>query len=73
MKELGGGRVATTAELLAEIVDGLKGKRVANAAVPEQFPLLRTIQLCCENARSVFGDGTSNDVLQRTCRFAARR
>jgi hypothetical protein len=73
VKELGGGRVATTAELLAEIVDGLEGKRVANAAVPEQFPLLRTIQLCCENQRSVFGGGNSKAVLQRTCRFAARR
>lgn len=49
VKTLSGGRVMTAAELFAEIVAGIGNKKVAKAAVPEQFPLLRTIQFACEH------------------------
>lgn len=49
VKFLSGGRIVTTAELFAEIVAGISGKRVAKAAIPEQYPLLRTIQFACEH------------------------
>ena len=49
VKTLGAGRIMTTSELFREIVDGLSGRRIAKAAVPEQYPLLRTIQFACEH------------------------
>ena len=49
VKLLAGARIMTTAELFAEIVAGISGKRVASAAIPEQYPLLRTIQFACEH------------------------
>ncbi len=44
-RALGGGRLVTTYELVAEISDGLKGKSPWSGAVPENLPLLRTVQL----------------------------
>ena len=44
-RRLGGGRLVTTSELIAEISDGLKGTSPSSGAVPENLPLLRTIQL----------------------------
>ena len=49
VKSLAGGRVMTTSELFVEIASEISDKRVAKAAVPEQFPLLRTIQFACEH------------------------
>jgi hypothetical protein len=57
---LGGGRVALASDFYAEIVKCLRGKRVYAQAVPEQFPLLRTIQYCCEYEVKLFGRGTSS-------------
>jgi hypothetical protein len=48
VKSLGGGRVALASDLYAEIVRCLRNKRVDREAVSEQFPLLRTIQYCCQ-------------------------
>lgn len=45
---LAGGRVLFIYQLFEEIQRGLYGKTLARAAVPEQFPLLRTIQHCAE-------------------------
>ena len=53
VKKLAGGRVMTTSELFAEIVANLADKKIAKAAVPEQFPLLRTIQFACEHRHAV--------------------
>lgn len=39
----------TTSELFAEIVADISDKKIAKAAVPEQFPLMRTIQFACEH------------------------
>ena len=49
VKTLSGGRVMTTSELFVEMVAEISGKKVASAAVPEQYPLLRTIQFACEH------------------------
>lgn len=62
VQKIGGGRVAIASEFYREIVQGLRGKRVAKEAVPEQFPLLRTIQYCLEYENSLFGEShTSNN------------
>lgn len=53
VKTLAGGRIMTAAELLVEIIEGLVPRRVASAAVPEQFALLRTIQFVCEHRHAV--------------------
>lgn len=42
-RELGGGRLVTSQELTAEIVSGIPATSWKNA-VPEKFPLLRTLQ-----------------------------
>ena len=49
IKNLAGGIVMTTSELFAEIANNLSNKKIAKSAVPEQFPLLRTIQFACEH------------------------
>lgn len=49
VKTLAGAKIMTTSELFAEIVKELVGKRVARAAVPEQYALLRTLQFACEH------------------------
>lgn len=52
---LAGGKVWSVSELLKLIVDELRSRRVARAAVPEQYPLLRTIQFVCEHSSVLFG------------------
>jgi hypothetical protein len=42
----------TTAELFQEIVADIGNKRIAKAAVPEQFPLLLTLQFAAEHRAS---------------------
>jgi hypothetical protein len=51
---IGGGRIVLVSELYQEITLGLRGKRVNSKAVPEQFPLLRTIQQCLEYESILF-------------------
>lgn len=51
---VGGGRIVLVSELYQEITSGLRGKRVSSNAVPEQFPLLRTIQQCLEYESLLF-------------------
>jgi hypothetical protein len=52
VKKLAGGRVMTTSELFVEIVSEISGKKVAKAAIPEQYPLLRTLQFACEHRKA---------------------
>ena len=42
-RELGGGRLVTSQELTAEIITGIPATAWTNA-VPENYPLLRTLQ-----------------------------
>lgn len=46
--KLGGGKIKLVSELMVEICEDLARKSVAKKAVPEQFSLLRTIQLTTE-------------------------
>lgn len=50
---IAGGRVMSAGELYKDIISELVKHRVASAAVPEQYPLLRTIQFCCEHRKAV--------------------
>lgn len=43
-KEIGGGKVVMIKEFMEEIRKGLEGKTIMNAAVPEQFVILRSLQ-----------------------------
>lgn len=43
---LGGGRIIHVSSLYREILTGIRDRRVESQAVPEQFPLIRTIQQC---------------------------
>jgi hypothetical protein len=47
-RDLAGGRVVFVREFLEEVRKELTGRRVSEAAVPETFPLLRTLQFACE-------------------------
>jgi len=47
-RDLAGGRVVFIREFLEMVRLGLTHRRVSNAAVPEEFPLLRTLQFACE-------------------------
>lgn len=57
---LAGGKVMLIDELLQIITNKLKTKRVEKEAVPEQFPLLRTIQFMCQHGSKLFGQGKIN-------------
>ena len=49
VKALAGGRVMTSSELLAEITAEIGDMRIAKAAIPEQYFLLRTIQFAYQH------------------------
>lgn len=46
--KLAGGRVVFIGEFMTEIYNAIHDRRVANAAIPEQFPLLRTLQFAAQ-------------------------
>jgi hypothetical protein len=46
VKTVGGGTVIHVSQLYREILRGVRTRRVESDAVPEQFPLVRTIQQC---------------------------
>ena len=52
---IGGGRIMLVSEFVSEIVGNLKGKAIARQAVPETFPLVRTIQFVAEFRDDLFG------------------
>lgn len=49
-KTLAGGRVMLVSELFAEIAKTIRKKKVASAAVAQQYPILRTVQFMCQYA-----------------------
>ena len=49
VKTLAGGRVMTSADLLTEITAEIANMKISKAAIPEQYPLLRTIQFAYQN------------------------
>jgi len=50
---LGGGEVLTLPDFLAEIIASVGEVADASGAVPQQYPILRTLQFVAENRRSV--------------------
>jgi len=52
--EIAGGKVKHASDYYSEIVTEFRGKKFAKGAVPEQFPLMRTIQFCCEYEKQLF-------------------
>lgn len=48
VKMLAGAKVQLASELVEEVLAGLSSKRLAKEAVPEQFPLIRTLQYVAE-------------------------
>jgi hypothetical protein len=55
-QEVGGGRVVMVDDLIKEMTDYLRMKRIAKEIVPEQFALLRVLHLACEFRSSLFAD-----------------
>lgn len=53
-KNIGGGRVMMMPEFLQDITSTLRKKRIEREAIPEQYPLLRTIQFICQHERQIF-------------------
>ena len=49
-KTLANGRVMLVSELFAEIAKTIRKKKVASAAVAQQYPILRTVQFMCQYA-----------------------
>lgn len=49
--EVGGGTIMLVSELMNEIAAELRGRKIARAAVPEGFGLLRAIQFTLEHVR----------------------
>jgi hypothetical protein len=54
---IGGGKLMLVPEFLREIIGSLNGRKIAKNAVPENFPLLRTIQFVAEFRADLFGNG----------------
>ena len=50
---IGGGKLLLVDELLREIFTSLKDRRIASSAVPEDKPILRTLQYVAEHRRVV--------------------
>lgn len=56
VRSFGGVRVVTVREFVHEMHEGLKGTSPASKAVPSNLPLLRTIQLAADAARTAPSD-----------------
>jgi hypothetical protein len=50
---VGGGRIIHLKDLVADILKDLKAKPLASAAVPEGFPILRTLQVVAEHRKII--------------------
>jgi len=47
-KHVGGGRVVFVRDFMAEVHAGIAHRKVNSAAIPEEFPLLRTLQFAAQ-------------------------
>jgi hypothetical protein len=45
---LAGGRVLLIKDFMREVLDNVRTRRVSNAAIPEEYPLLRTLQFAAQ-------------------------
>ncbi len=53
-QQIGGGKIMLVSKLIVDISKKLSKDKVAKQAVPEQYPLLRTIQFVMEYRLPVF-------------------
>ena len=60
---LAGGKVMLVSEFLAEIAMEIRSKKIASAAVSEQYPILRTVQFMCQYDQ-IIRAGVPNNSLQ---------
>lgn len=51
---LAGGKIVLVGELLSEILKDLRSKSVSSMAIPEQHPILRTLQFVAQYKTAVF-------------------
>jgi len=51
-RQLAGGRIMFARELMADIRAAISHKKVASAAIPEEYPLLRTLQFAAQYWRT---------------------
>jgi len=52
IKTLAGGKIMTSAQFLQEITSEIGRLKIASAAIPEQYPLLRTIQFAYQHRKA---------------------
>ncbi|WP_160079454.1 hypothetical protein [Pseudomonas sp. 8AS] len=52
VKELAGGKIVTSAQFLQEITSEIGGLKISSSAIPEQYPLLRTIQFAYQHRKA---------------------
>lgn len=64
-KTLAGGRVMLVSELLSEISSSIRTKKIASAAVSEQYPILRTIQFMCQYEAAIRSGVPNNSLPTR--------
>ena len=50
---MGGGTVLTIVDFMTEILTELKDRSGDELSVPQQYPILRTLQFVAENSRAV--------------------
>jgi hypothetical protein len=63
---IGGGKIVLAAEIVEEILTALRGRQMATNMIPEQMPIMRTLQFVAEYRHSVLralGDRTSATLL----------
>ena len=52
VKTLAGGEIVTSSQFLKQITVEIGGRKISSAAIPEQFPLLRTIQFAYQHRKA---------------------
>ena len=55
-KTIGGGKVVLAEDFILEILKELKGVSLYGRAVPEKYPILRTLQMITEHREKVVGE-----------------
>ncbi|HXD32676.1 MAG TPA: hypothetical protein VN643_16255 [Pyrinomonadaceae bacterium] len=70
---LAGGKIVLIREFMNEILSTLRGRRVAAAAIPEEFPLLRTLQFAAQYWEGVSTTTTTENVVGPAASNAAFR
>jgi hypothetical protein len=61
-RSLAGGKAIHVSAFLRPVIQRLSSRSFMNAAVPEQFPLLRTLQLAVQYRKDLFGTQPKRDI-----------